>query len=250
MDFQETQIYQSLLIAIVVIGCIIGYFIYLFIRQQRKVLRIERQNAIAQVNALENDRSRIAADLHDDIAPMLSAVKMRINSFELSDNEDAVQLEKTNSIIDDMATRLRSISFDLMPVSLQVKGICTAIQEYVSLLDEQTPVEIRLFIRGNIVLPDQKAVHVYRIVQEIVHNTLKHAQASELRITLAEQKGQLLLQTIDNGIGFHYSKTISKAGGLGLRSLQNRVTLLSGRMDLKSTEGKGTTYHIEIPLYD
>lgn len=249
MDAQESQIYTALLIAIVIIGNIIAYFIFSVINQHKKVLTLQRKNLTAEITALENDRSRIAADLHDDLAPMLSAVKMRINSFEITDPQDQVQLEKTNQAIDEIARRMREISFDLMPNTLQRKGLLVALQEYVGYINRKDSLQVRLSLPEEpLYLEEQKSINVYRIVQEIVHNTLKHAQATELILEVKKEREGLVLFFKDNGRGFNYREELKDTTGFGLRSLLNRTHLLQGDLEVQSKEGKGTAYIIQIPL--
>lgn len=249
MDAQESQIYSAFVIAILVIGSIIGYFIFSAIKQQKRVLALQIQNARAEITALEKDRARIAADLHDELSPMLVAVKMKINSFELSDPFDQEQLDKTNQTIDDMAARMRAISFDLMPTALQTKGLVVALREFINYISPVEGLKIH-FLPPNdpIPLSEQYAINLYRIIQEIIHNTIKHADATELTIGLKRNSNTLVLQTVDNGTGFDHDKALNDDNGLGLRSLANRVNLLSAELSVNAKPGKGSSYTIEIPL--
>lgn len=250
MDAQESQIYHAIILAVIVVGSVVFYFFYSIFKHHKKVLTLERDSAGAQVNALEKDRSRIAADLHDDLAPMLVAVKMRVNSFDLENKGDQQQLEKVNQIIDDMARRMRAISFDLMPVTLQEKGLLTAIREFVSSINNRDgdQLKIRLSLtEATLPLGSQKIIHAYRIIQEIVHNTIKHAGATELTIAIKRYKDQLIIETKDNGKGFDYHQKLAESKGLGLKSLINRVHLLRGRLNMDSKPGEGTFIIIQIP---
>ena len=96
MDTPETTIYDAIVIACIVMGVIIVYFFISVIRQQRENLALRKKNILSEISGLEKERARIASDLHDELGPLLSAVKMKINSFELTDPEDQLQLEKTN----------------------------------------------------------------------------------------------------------------------------------------------------------
>jgi two-component system, NarL family, sensor kinase len=251
MDATENEIYSAVLLAALVVGSIIAYFIFSMIRQNKKVLNLERTNAEAQVSALEKDRIRIAGDLHDDLAPMLVAVKMRINSFELTEDGDQKQLDSTNKIIDDLAKRMRAISFDLMPVSLQEKGLLMALTEFVNYIGQRSDLAIRLkFYEQNVALSEQRTIHIYRMIQEIIHNTIKHAHASELVIAIKKQKEYLVVATQDNGVGFDHEQKLKESKGLGLKSLLNRVHLLKAEFTVNSKPGKGTEITIQIPTVD
>lgn len=251
MDAQESAVYISIIVATAVVSGVVIYFFYSVLKQHKKVLSLERENSRAQVEMLEKDRSRIAADLHDDLAPMLVAVKTRVNSFDLVNENDHEHLTKTNQIIDDIAKRMRSISFDLMPSTLQEKGLKTAVREFVYFIGSGYELKIRLSMdEEKFELSEQKTIHAYRIIQEIIHNTLKHAQATELSITMKKEKDCLVLMTKDNGVGFDYLPKLKEGKGLGLKSLQNRIHLLQAEWEIDSIPGKGTAITIRIPTTD
>jgi len=97
-------------------------------------------------------------------------------------------------------------------------------------------------------LPISKSIHLYRIIQEIIHNTIKHAGASELKIEIRQTGSLLVLLTYDDGNGFDYSLQSRKNEGLGLRNLFSRTEMLGGSLAVESSPGKGTGFIIEIPL--
>ena len=248
MDAQENKIFIAILIAVVLIGSIIIFFITSSLKQQKKVLKLERENAKAEITVLEKDRERISNDIHDDLSPMLVSIKMTINSFELSSAADQLQLDKTNDTLNEMAKRMRAISFDLMPSSLKNKGLETAIRDFVNSVTN-TDLNIKLwFSNEQLQIDDYKIIHIYRIIKEIIHNTLKHARATELVLALKKETNELHIASQDNGIGFHYNSKLSESTGLGLRSLQNRVSLINGTIRIESEKGKGTSYLIQIPV--
>src|SRR5688572_3232731 len=100
MDAKETSLYTAILIVSIVVAVMIIFFIASLIRQQRKNLELYRQNVLAEITAMEKERARIAADIHDELGPMLSAIKLRIGSFDLVDADDKREAEKTNGHID------------------------------------------------------------------------------------------------------------------------------------------------------
>jgi Signal transduction histidine kinase len=231
------------------LGVIITYFIVSMMRHQRRNMELQKLSIIAEITQIEKERARIAHDLHDELGPLLAAVKMKISSFELSEEQDKSEMLKTNNHIDDILKRIREISFDLMPSSLLRKGVTTAIKEFVDLLNNNSSIKFYFECDNNLQVNEQKSINIYRIVQEIVHNTIKHSKASTLNIELKKIKNKLLLlQLSDNGIGFNYEKESEENPGFGLRSLLRRTELIGGTMFLDSKIGKGTTYTFEIPL--
>ena len=247
MDAQETSLYTAILIASIIIGIIIVYFVVSIITQQRKNLELHKRNILTEITALEKERARIAADLHDELGPLLSAVKMKINSFELADAEDQAEIAKTNQHIDSMVKRVREISFDLMPSALIRKGLLVAVREFADYIMKTNALQIDVRAADSLQLQEHKAVNLYRIIQEVIHNTIKHAKASQLTIELHTQKNKLVLKTHDNGVGFN-PDALGKNTGLGLRSLLSRTEIMNGTMYLDSQKGRGTSITFEIPL--
>lgn len=247
MDAQETSLYTAILIASIIIGIIIIYFVVSIITQQRRNLELHKRNILTEITALEKERARIAADLHDELGPLLSAVKMKINSFELADEDDQEEIAKTNQHIDSMVKRVREISFDLMPSALIRKGLIVAIKEFADYIMKSHALHIEVRATESLSLPEQKAVNLYRIIQEVIHNTLKHAKASQLVIDLHTEKNKLVLKMQDDGIGFN-PDALDKNTGLGLRSLLSRTEIMNGTMYLDTKKGDGTSFTFEIPL--
>src|SRR5215218_2453750 len=142
MDAKETSLYTAILIVSIIIATIIIFFIISIIRQQRKNLELYRQSVLAEITAMEKERARIAADLHDELGPMLSAIKLKIGSFELTDQDDIKEAEKTNDHIDTLMKRMREISYDLIPNTLIRKGLVTALKEFVDYTNETDGLKI------------------------------------------------------------------------------------------------------------
>jgi two-component system, NarL family, sensor kinase len=247
MDPRETSFYTAILIVCAVVGVIIIYFIVSIIRQQRRTVRLYKQSLLTEITTLEKERSRMASDLHDEVGPLLSAIKLRIGSLDVNNNEDEEEIEKTNEQIDKLIKRMREISFDLMPTSLTRKGLAAALKEFIEYCSKNTILKIN-FQFADIRLTELQAINLYRIVQEIIHNTIKHAEASELLIELRQEKNKVILATRDNGKGFNYDEKSSEATGLGLQNLLRRAEIISGKMFFESRKGKGTTYIFEVPI--
>ncbi len=247
MDAQQTKIYTAILIAALVVGSILIYFIVSLIQQQRRNSRLFKEKIKAEITTLENERSRVAADLHDELGPLLFSVKFKLSGLETT-TEDHAALEQATSYIDDIIQRIRDISNDLMPGTLVRKGALYAIEEYIDGLSKNSSLKINFTHSDIPELDKAKAVNIYRLIMEIIHNTLKHAKASSLDINFKQEKDKLLLTTKDNGVGFDYEAMKYSASGLGLRSMLNRAEVMEGDMFIESETGKGTKYIIEIPV--
>ncbi len=215
--------------------------------QHRRNIRLYKAKVRAEVTTLEKERSRIAADLHDDLGPLLAAVKFKISSIDTTP-EDAALLEEANQRLDTIIERVRDISNDLVPGTLQRKGVFYAIEEFVAGISGATRLEISFHHNGKVELSSEQAVNIFRMVQEIVHNTLKHANAGKLHIEIRSSPKQLELETTDNGIGYNYDGRQGQQRGRGLLNLLNRTEMLGGTLHTETAPGKGTRYLVELPL--
>ncbi len=144
MHTTETKIYTTILIAAGVLGIILVYFVINIIRQQRKNLIFQKGKIQAEITTLENERRRIASDLHDDLGPLLSAVKLQINSVEVPDEEDRELIERSGMYIDNILSRIREISNNLMPQALSRKGLIIALQEFIDNHHTGAPLRYRV----------------------------------------------------------------------------------------------------------
>ena len=255
MDAHQTTIYIAILITAFIIGSILVFFIISLIRHQRRNNALYKAKILAEITTLENERTRVANDLHDELGPLLSAIKFKLSSIETSLPEDEITMKETSEHIVDIIHRMREISNDLMPNTLLRKGLIYAIDEFIhkvsvpALPGEQTEsLQIVFDHPDTLELPKEKAINIYRIVQEIIHNTIKHAQASILTLQLTAKENKILLSSEDNGIGFNYSQASKELTGLGLRNLVSRTEIMGGDLFIESQSGKGTIYTIEIPL--
>ncbi len=247
MDTNQTKIYIAILIAAGVLGIILVYFVINIIRQQRKSLGFQKEKLQAEITTLENERRRIASDLHDDLGPLLSAVKLQINSVEVPDPEDQELIERSGLYIDNILTRIREISNNLMPQAIR-KGLVTALKEFIDNLTLGHPFDIRFSHKGEIALTGDRDIHLYRVILEIIHNALKHSQASALDLFIQNENNSLVLEIADNGSGFEFHSINKTGSGLGLKNIVSRVELLKGDLYIETKPGEGTRYRITIPL--
>lgn len=247
MDPKEANVYTAILIAAVILALIITFFIISIIRHQRRNLKLHKEKIEAEINTLESERRRMASDLHDELGPVLSAVKMQINSLEVND-DDLELVEKTSKHLDNILQRIREISNDLMPVVLVRKGFVRALQEFVENINRTGKLHIHFqSAMTDLEMQKDKEIHLYRIAQEIIHNSLKHSQASEMRIMIEKKKDLVILEMSDNGKGFEQNEVTKNGAGHGLSNILSRIEILRGDVYVDSVIGKGVKYNIEIP---
>ena len=255
MDAHQTSIYTAILITALIVGGILVFFIFSLVRQQKRNNALYKAKILAEITTLENERARVANDLHDELGPLLSAIKFKLSSIETHLPEDELVMQQTSEHIVDIISRMREISNDLMPNTLIRKGLVYAIDEFIGKLGNGIThgetihgLTISFFHQDVPELPKNMAINIYRIVQEIIHNTIKHAKASRLRINISVKDNKLVLQTEDNGTGFDYNDADRTSTGFGLRNLVSRSEIMGGDLYIDSKKGKGTIYTIEIPV--
>ena len=218
--------------------------------QERAVQKEMRAKAI--IEAEEKERRRIAQDLHDGIGQILSAAKLNLSSFEsavaLTDEVQKETLKNTLSLIDDSVKEVRSVSHNMMPNTLIKLGLASAIKEFITKIGNVPNLKIDLEIVGlDQRLEENTETTLYRAIQEIVTNIIKHSKANKISIQLIRHENELSVLIEDNGIGFDTSK-INEFEGIGLKNIISRVEFVNGTVNFDSTPGKGTTVVIDVPL--
>ncbi|NVK52484.1 MAG: tetratricopeptide repeat protein [Flavobacteriaceae bacterium] len=224
------------------------------IKQQEidSFLKSQEINAINNMLDLqEKERKRISEDLHDRIGSILSTVKMYFKSVEESvenlKKENITQYQKANELLDDACSEVRKISHDLGSGLLTKFGLVTALENLKDTLEKSKQISVVLITYGvDNRLGNDIELGVYRIVQELVSNVLKHAKAKEITIQLIKDKGILNIIIEDDGVGFNLSK--EEDTGIGIINVKSRVDALNGNFLIDSTINIGTMISIDIPL--
>ncbi|MBS1667780.1 MAG: sensor histidine kinase [Bacteroidetes bacterium] len=248
MSESNKQFFDAILIIAVLIGIILAYFIVTIIRYHRRYIKLQKERIFAEITMQENERKRIANDLHDSLGPLLSSVKLNMNSIDVQNTQDQQIINKASRHIDEIMTSLRQISHNLLPNTLQRNGLNDAIREFIKDIESKHKVQIHLYLHKEVKLEKEKEIHVFRMIQEMVHNALKHAEAQNLYIGINEEKEHLQVMVKDDGKGFDVSKTKSESRGLGLKSMESRIEILNGQLSIESQPNKGSSYFFSAPL--
>jgi PAS domain S-box-containing protein len=200
---------------------------------------LERQ----MVEALEEQQQRIGRDLHDGVGQLLTGVRMLSQNLaeKLAEQEDesAVQARKVSGFAEQASRRVREIYRGLTPTQLFYEGLATALGELAHNTNGLPGIACSFVTDGSIdVWEKETKMHLYRIAQEAVNNALKHAQASEILLSLSARGNDIELRIEDNGLGFDPSVRTGKS--LGLNSMDYRARTIKGRFEITSEPGKGT----------
>lgn len=219
-------------------------------KNQLRVARAKEEGLNNLILGVENERKRIARELHDGACVNLAAINMKVDALRDEFSSDPALAQKMADIADDLETtyrEVRGISHDLMSKSLDTTGLGTALEDLVARM-QQAQAGLTVHFYTNYPLDrvsNLSKIHLYRIAQELLANVLKHARARSVNLQLLEDEGNLLLTVEDDGQGFDAAK--NGADGIGLSNIRTRVEVLHGKMHLDSTPGKGTFISIEIP---
>ena len=163
MGEEEKQFYNAVLVLALLIGVIIAYFIITIIRYHRRYIRLQKDRIHAEIQIQENERKRIASDLHDSLGPLLSAVKLNISSIEVTQPDDQRVIQKTARYLDEIIGSMRQISYNLLPNTLERKGLIEAVREFIAQVSNQQSLQIKLFVVKEAVVPKNKEIHIFRM---------------------------------------------------------------------------------------
>jgi signal transduction histidine kinase len=200
------------------------------------------------VEAQENERRRIAWDLHDDSIQVMTAVGLRLRTLRRNVASDPVlskQLDELEEAVGDAISRLRGLLFELRPVVLDREGLAAALQAYLDSLEAEglsTVLDSRL---DDDPLPDTRAL-LYRLAQEALTNVRRHAQASFVEVVLERRGGGFFVRIRDNGAGFTPDQR-GEPGHLGLVAMRERAEVFGGWCKIQSAPGAGTTVEVWVP---
>jgi signal transduction histidine kinase len=217
------------------------------IAREKEAAAYQRDLLKTTINSQEAERNRIAKELHDEIGAMLTTTKLYVGQInaELSHTKLNVVTNKMNLLFDDMIQNTRRISQDLRPVILDKLGLVEGIESLIDTINESGKLTVT-FEQDAIQLKNkQTELNVYRMLQELLNNTLKHANATEVEIALNGRMEQCKLSYRDNGKGIDH-KVLKNKKGIGLKNIESRVSILNGTLHFDRIK-KGIAIEIEFP---
>lgn len=196
----------------------------------------------------EKERARIAQELHDGLGQLLSTARLHVAGLEDSvSTEDKPGVERSLKIIDDACVEVRSISHNMMPNALIRLGLIPAITEVVNNVNAARGIKIDFTNNIDTSLGRSLDITIYRVVQEILNNMIRHAKASHISMSIERNKDNLEIRMEDNGIGFD-TDSLKESKGMGWKNIFSRVSMLDGNIKLESEPEKGTVVHINLKL--
>ena len=220
----------------------ISLFIILYLLRsaifQKRKQKLQKEFTQNMLSSVENERKFIAMELHDSVGQQLMLLTRKAKSLP----DHSFQELSTATL-----TTIRSISHNLYPVVLKRLGFTEAAQSLINDIDENTDV----FFTSEItfiddLLNEEEALHLYRILQEVLQNIIKHAQAKSVSVEVYGSKDEIKLIIIDNGIGFNYDEISKTSKSLGLKSIEERCKIIQAKLDIESLSNKGTVVKITL----
>ncbi len=203
----------------------------------------------AQELAAVEERQRLARELHDSVSQALYGISLGVHTARMQLDRDPRDLAESLDYVLELAeaalVEMRALIFELRPESLETEGLVAALSKQAAALQARQNISVNTDLCAEPDLPLKVKQDLYRIAQEALHNTVKHAHASKIELRLHRTREAVTLEVCDNGKGF--DATASFPGHLGLHSMHERVTGLGGELQIESTPGQGTCIQVQIP---
>lgn len=251
-DIKNRRIITVVFISGIVVLLAVFLLLYTRYKQKKKeeldqkIAEQQRLRFKAVLEAEEKERVRIARELHDSLGQMLSAAKMNMSAMDTYNEEDSKLINNAQKLVDDAVKEVRTISHNLMPASLMDKGIITALNELANKINDTGLLHIELMINSSEERLDSSLeIAIYRIVQEVINNMIKHSKANKVEVLLDYNSDKIYMSIKDNGVGFDTEK-IEQSSGIGWKNIFSRVYMMNGDVQVNSQPGRGTLVNIEF----
>lgn len=206
------------------------------------------------IRILEEERRRIARDLHDGPTQVLTNISMKLEILKMmidSDPEMAKnQVEQLHKRVGEVVSEIRHLIYDLRPIAVDEVGLLEATQSICTQLQQNWNLPITLRVENNIeskFVAPAKQVALYRLIQEILNNMKKHAKANHIEVEFVRSGEKLLITITDDGVGF--DPNYIPPGHYGLIGMKERALYLGGTLDIDSVIGQGSKFTIRVPVY-
>lgn len=202
------------------------------------------------LEAIETERKRLARDLHDEVGAALSALRLLVGQIQQNPNEEAtieVISNKSKVLIDNTIDNVRRISNDLLPQGLEEFGLAYSVEGLCEKTMELSDIPIYLKVDTFLTIDTKKSLIVYRLIQELLNNAVKHSEAESIHLTLKTENNFLEIAYLDNGKGFDFEEAYQKRS-LGLKNIETRTKMINGTTKFETKPNEGLKLHIAIPL--
>ena len=241
MHPQESSIHISAGLVCLVLISVLGYFAFIVLRLQRKYYELKEKALELEVDLLQKERIRISTDLHDELGPLLTLVLSQIGVIK-NGNEPLHHLKRAENSLITVLTRMGDIARDLNDARIIANELKTSIQAFLQQYAFKRDIRFDFRYEMASPIPGTITIQVYRMIQEMVTNTIKHANARRVQIWFKESKNIMYIYYTDDG----EQPVQLKDTGLGIKNISNRTRQLNGRLKIESS--RGLSFFFEIPL--
>lgn len=205
------------------------------------------------LNVQEEERRRIARDLHDSVTQLVIGCRYQINAAALGLKKNPVHVElalkQAQELLKQCIEEMQFLVHDLRPALLDDLGLLSALQRFGSTLTEGTAMDLAFETLGSPrPLDSQAETAVYRVIQEALRNAFRHSGGDEVKVVFDYRSNELVVEVADNGDGFEWRERTRAGDGLGLTSMEERSKSVNGAFEIRSEMNLGTTVHLELPL--
>ncbi len=260
---QQKKILFISALALILFGTITAFLIQKNTRKKQKLAEQEKaletqkletvlkEQELVSIDAMiegqEKERQRIANDLHDDLGGLMATVKLHFNV--LKDKQTPELFDKTTNLLDEAYNKIRGIAHAKNSGVIAKQGLLKAVQNMADKISVSNKITVDVIDHGlENRLENSLELTIFRIIQELITNVIKHADASEATIHLTNHDDTLNIMIEDNGVGFNPNQVTTKNKGMGISSIDKRIEHLNGKMTIESEHNKGTTIIIDLPI--
>jgi len=224
--------------------------------QQQRITELEKEKQLLATEAVlkgqEEERSRLAKDLHDGLGGMLSGIKYSFSNMKetlIMTPDNMLGFQRGLDMLDSSISELRRVAHSMMPEALMKFGLNAALKDFCTSINNSGVLKViyQSHDADNLDISQTASVTIYRIVQELLNNSIKHAAATKVLVQLNKEDNKLLLTVEDDGKGFDIA-SLQNASGIGWTNIKSRLDYLKGKLDIQSEPGKGTSVNIEMSL--
>lgn len=255
----STQILVLVVVATGVMILLAGSVIFFVLFYQKRMLsnKLQMQNLEteyqkqlleATIDSQENERNRVGSELHDSVGAMLSTIRLNLKMASSDHTKLTEAASDITQYLDETIETVRSISRDLYPAGLKTFGLSGVVRELLERINKLNQLKVEFIEKNNAIRLSQKQeLMIYRIIQELVNNALKHSRAHEIKIEFDWQNDELLINVSDDGIGFTSDQLDPTKRGIGLYNIANRAAVINAKVEFRNLENSGANIILTVP---
>jgi len=254
------QISNTVIVFSNIMGIVISLLFFvgvIFIKKifnlQKRIDELRKQSENRVLNAIiiteERERQRFAKDLHDGLGPLLSMMKMSVSVLQKSEikQSDKEIITNIDTLVTESITAIREVSNNLSPHILDNFGLLSAVNSFIAKISKNNTVQINVYSnKADVRFDYNKEVVLYRVILELISNTLKHAVAKNIGISILFNDKNIMIEYKDDGKGFNIDEVLQTHSGMGLSNISSRIKSIQGELEIQSSPNDGVVFFIKV----